>query len=84
MSARLPNGERKHRGALTEREAEVEAMILQGSQQYQIAGALGISEDTVKAHFRTICLKRGVSSKLDLIFSRCDVIPRTKSRAAGA
>jgi FixJ family two-component response regulator len=52
--------------ALTERETEVLAQVVQGRMNKQIAAALGIHERTVKLHRSAITAKLGVRSVAEL------------------
>lgn len=52
---------------LTVREQEVLQMILSGKSNREIAGALFISENTIKTHTRSIFSKYDVSSRAELI-----------------
>ena len=52
---------------LTVREQEVLQLILSGKSNREIAGALSISENTVKTHARNIFSKYDVSSRAELI-----------------
>jgi len=52
---------------LTAREQEVLQLILSGKSNREIAGALFISENTVKTHARSIFSKYDVSSRAELI-----------------
>ena len=52
---------------LTVREQEVLQLILSGKSNREIAGALFISENTVKTHARSILSKYDVSSRAELI-----------------
>ena len=52
---------------LTSREQEVVQLILSGKSNREIAGALSISENTVKTHARSIFSKYDVSSRAELI-----------------
>ncbi|MDD4146015.1 MAG: LuxR family transcriptional regulator [Clostridia bacterium] len=52
---------------LTTREQEVVQLILSGKSNREIAGALSISENTVKTHVRSILSKYDVSSRAELI-----------------
>lgn len=54
---------------LTTREQEVLQQILSGKSNREIAGALFISESTVKTHARNIFLKYDVGSRAELISS---------------
>jgi two-component system, NarL family, response regulator LiaR len=49
--------------ALTDREAEVLKLVARGKANKQIAGALYVSEKTVKAHVSAILMKLGVQSR---------------------
>src|SRR3712207_3502365 len=49
--------------ALTEREGEVLRLLARGKANKQIAGALSLSEKTVKAHVSAILTKLGVHSR---------------------
>jgi NarL family two-component system response regulator LiaR len=48
---------------LTERETEVLRLLAQGKANKEIAGALGIGEQTVKTHVSSILAKLGVQSR---------------------
>ena len=48
---------------LTTRELEVLTWITRGHSNSQIAGELGVVEDTVKSHVKNILMKLGVSSR---------------------
>lgn len=52
---------------LSPREAEIEAMLLEGHTVKDIAGMLGISPRTAEAHRSTLYRKRGVHSKMGLV-----------------
>ena len=52
---------------LTVREQEVLQLILSGKSNREIAGALFISESTVKTHARNIFSKYDVGSRAELI-----------------
>jgi DNA-binding CsgD family transcriptional regulator len=52
---------------LTVREQEVLQLILSGKSNREIAGALYISENTVKTHIRNIFSKYDVSSRVELV-----------------
>jgi DNA-binding NarL/FixJ family response regulator len=54
-------------GSLTVREQEVLQLILSGKSNLEIAGALFISENTVKTHARSVFSKYDVSSRAELI-----------------
>jgi two-component system, NarL family, nitrate/nitrite response regulator NarL len=51
---------------LTSRELEVVAAVVEGASNKDIAGDLGVSEQTVKNHLSNIFDKLGVSSRLEL------------------
>ncbi|MGI6297671.1 MAG: response regulator transcription factor [Saccharofermentanales bacterium] len=53
--------------SLTVREQEVLQLILSGKSNREIAGALFISESTVKTHARNIFSKYDVGSRAELI-----------------
>jgi NarL family two-component system response regulator LiaR len=53
----------KNPEALTEREGEVLRLLARGKANKQIAGALSLSEKTVKAHVSAILTKLGVHSR---------------------
>ena len=53
-------------GNLTPREKEIVRSILAGSTNRTIAGALHISEETVKRHLSNIYTKLGVANRLEL------------------
>ena len=57
--------EQKHYG-LTRREVEVLRRIVDGCSNRDIAGQLGLSEETVKRHLSNIFDKVGVSTRLEL------------------
>ncbi|MFS2108813.1 response regulator transcription factor [Sphingomonas sp. Sphisp140] len=52
---------------LTERERQVMALVTQGLLNKQVAGELGISEITVKAHRGAVMRKMGVRTLADLV-----------------
>lgn len=54
------------RFALSARERETTALVVEGLTNRDIAAALGISEDTVKRHITNIFNKTGMSSRLEL------------------
>jgi FixJ family two-component response regulator len=58
---------RQRRDRLTAREIEVMARIARGKLNKQIAGELGVSENTIKAHRRHIMKKMGVANIAELI-----------------
>jgi DNA-binding NarL/FixJ family response regulator len=55
--------------ALTDRQREVLACMLQGMSNVQIGDALGITEATVKQHAHAVYTAFGVSSRVDLILT---------------
>jgi DNA-binding NarL/FixJ family response regulator len=56
----------KHRvvSELTERESEILALVAKGQRNREIAGALALSENTVRTHLYTIFKKLGVSTRM--------------------
>ena len=66
-AARAKLEERRRRfAALTEREWVVLVRVVRGERNKQIAGALGVTERTVKLHRAAICSKLGVRSVAQL------------------
>ncbi len=55
------------RGPLTDREAEVLALLAKGLANKQIAAALGISEHTVKFHVSSIYSKLNVTNRTEAV-----------------
>lgn len=55
------------RWGLTPREGEIASLLAEGLSNRQIAGATGVSEATVKAHFVSIMRKAGVASRTELL-----------------
>jgi DNA-binding NarL/FixJ family response regulator len=53
--------------ALTPREVEVVAQILDGNSNQKIAGQLGLASGTIKVYVAHIFEKLGVSSRVELI-----------------
>lgn len=51
---------------LTEREQQIVSHIVRGRSNKEIAGALHVSESTIKSHLQTIFSKLGVSNRLAL------------------
>jgi DNA-binding NarL/FixJ family response regulator len=68
-AARLANAVRAPRGAgpLTVREREVLRLIAQGLPGKQIAGALGITERTVKFHTAALIRKLGADNRAQAV-----------------
>ena len=60
-------GFRERRESLTPREREVMALVVKGRLNKQIAGDMGLSEVTVKAHRGQVMRKMGVHSLADLV-----------------
>jgi two-component system, NarL family, response regulator len=58
-------GKRLRREDLTQRELEVLQHIVKGRTNKEISSALVISEDTVKAHLKTLFVKLGVSARTE-------------------
>jgi len=70
VPARLPGEDRSPylaRWGLTEREADVAALLARGWRNADIAGALGISLNTVKTHLRALFRKLGVSTRAQAV-----------------
>jgi DNA-binding NarL/FixJ family response regulator len=53
--------------ALTEREEAVLALLVEGRTNAQIAGAVFLSENTVKFHLRNLFAKLGVSNRTEAV-----------------
>ena len=53
--------------SLTPRELEVLRLVLDGVPSKQIAGRLGISDQTVKFHVSSICGKLGAANRTDAV-----------------
>jgi DNA-binding NarL/FixJ family response regulator len=69
-SARLPaaHGEpRREREQITNRETEILALIARGSSNRAIADLIGVSENTVRAHLRSLSRKLGVHNRLQAV-----------------
>jgi DNA-binding NarL/FixJ family response regulator len=64
-------GRGKHTGesALTARQREILACMLQGLSNLQIADTLGIAEATVKQHAHSVYAAFGVTTRVDLILT---------------
>jgi FixJ family two-component response regulator len=58
---------RDYHASLTPREREIMALVVSGRLNKQIAGELGISEITVKAHRGRVMRKMQVDSLADLV-----------------
>ena len=54
---------RMHRAALTMRELQVLELLAKGGRNKEVAAELGISEDTVRAHIKSILHKLGVHDR---------------------
>jgi NarL family two-component system response regulator LiaR len=52
---------------LTEREREVLALMIEGLNNTQIAGRLGVSPSTIKSHVSNILAKLGVASRTEAV-----------------
>ena len=66
LRAAAPAPDPRERFRLTPRELEIVRQIVEGGTNRDIAGALRISEDTVKHHLRNVFDKLGVSNRLEL------------------
>jgi len=60
---------RRRRPDLSARETEVLQLLLKGSSNKEIGSALFISEDTVKAHLKTLFVKLGVKDRTEAAIS---------------
>jgi DNA-binding NarL/FixJ family response regulator len=54
---------------LTRRQQEVLVLLTQGRSNREIAGALGLSENTVKVHLVTLFKVLGVSSRTEALLA---------------
>jgi DNA-binding CsgD family transcriptional regulator len=52
----------------TKREADIIDGVIQGKNNAQLAGALGLSENTIKTHIRSIYRKVGASNRTELAY----------------
>ncbi|WP_020592532.1 helix-turn-helix transcriptional regulator [Kiloniella laminariae] len=67
LSPRIKSAFQKHHGlALTDRQAEIIALILRGHSSFSIGILLGISSETVKTHRRNIYNRLRISSQSQL------------------
>src|SRR5258708_18053845 len=65
---RWPNGSgNTHRADLTEREIEVLTHMMDGLSNKEIAGAIGRTEATVKAHLLNVFEKLGASDRTEAV-----------------
>lgn len=63
------SGKRTGESALTERQREILACMLQGLSNVQIADTLGIAEATVRQHAHAVYAAFGVTTRVDLILT---------------
>ena len=63
---RAPGGARQETQRLTERELEVLQLVTAGQRNREIAGELGISENTVKFHLKNIVEKLHAQNRAEL------------------
>lgn len=63
LAARL--AQRQKRPELSQREKEVLQLLVRGRSNKEIAASLFITEDTVKAHLKTLFVKLGVQDRTD-------------------
>jgi DNA-binding CsgD family transcriptional regulator len=52
---------------LTERERQIMECLAHGGRYLDVAGQLNISYETVKSHFKNICRKLGVRSRIEAV-----------------
>lgn len=69
------------RADLSPREAEVLGLISQGLRVSDVASRLVVSEDTVKAHLKSIYRKKGVHSRVQLLLSLAGSAPHGDATA---
>jgi DNA-binding NarL/FixJ family response regulator len=60
---------RKQRADLTPREMDVLHLLIKGRSNKEIGSALNVTEDTVKAHFRTLFAKLNVRDRTEAAIS---------------
>jgi FixJ family two-component response regulator len=70
---------REHYASLTPRERDVMALVVSGLLNKQVAGELGITESTVKAHRGQVMLKMKANSVADLVKMTARLHPSTAS-----
>lgn len=67
---------------LTDRQRELVSCVRRGLSNREIAGELGIGEDTVKAHLSRLYAKFGVPNRAALVAVTADVIQDDRSLGA--
>lgn len=77
------HGRRSPRSALTNRQRDVLALVLEGMSNREIANRFNLSEATVKAHVTAILRAYGVASRAKLIRAATDEQNGDDARAAG-
>jgi DNA-binding NarL/FixJ family response regulator len=60
---------RQQRADLSQRETEVLSLLVKGRSNKEISSSLFISEDTVKAHLKTLFIKLNVKDRTDAAIS---------------